>query len=86
MSVDFPKPVWPVRSQYSAPILWSYVETATETRTDGDHVELEATLQELVLNLGGDAVETDIGAGANLFGCWGGHGCLNKGKGEEGAT
>ena len=57
-----------------------------ETRTNDDHVELETTLQELVLNLCGDAVETDIGAGANLFGCWGGHGCLNKGKGEEGAT
>ena len=41
---------------------------ATETRTDGDHVELEATLQELVLNLSGDAVETDVGRRADLLG------------------
>ena len=35
--------------------------------TDHDHVELETTLQELVLNLLGDSIETNIGVGANLF-------------------
>ena len=34
---------------------------------DHDHVELETTLQELVLNLLGDSIETNIGVGANLF-------------------
>ena len=35
--------------------------------TDHDHVELETTLQELVLNLLGDSVETDVGRRANFF-------------------
>ena len=36
---------------------------ASDVRTDDDHVELETTLQELVLDLRGDAVETDIAVG-----------------------
>ena len=40
--------------------------------TDHDHVELETTLQELVLNLLRDGVETDVGVGTYLFS--GGHG------------
>ena len=51
-------------------------------RTDDDHVELEATLQELVLDLLGDGVETDVGVGANLF-SGGGH-CDAKGKERRG--
>ena len=51
-------------------------------RTDDDHVELEATLQELVLNLRGDAVETDILRRANLL-CGGRrHGLLAEEKQE----
>lgn len=34
-------------------------------RTDADDVELEAALQELALNLAGDAVETDVALGIN---------------------
>ena len=56
---------------------------ATETRTDGDHVELEATLQELVLNLRSDAVETDVRRRANLFRGGRGH-CLLEGEEEVG--
>ena len=45
-------------------------------RTDDDHVELETALQELVLDLAGDAVESDIRARANFLssgrGDWGG--------------
>ena len=40
--------------------------------TDNDNVELETALQELVLNLLGDGVETDVGVRANLF-SGGGH-------------
>ena len=35
--------------------------------TDHDHVELETTLQELVLNLLGDGVETDIRRRTNFL-------------------
>ena len=37
-------------------------------RTNDDDVELETALQELVLNLLGDGVETDVGVGTDLFG------------------
>ena len=50
------------------------------TPTDDDHVELEATLQELVLDLRGDAVETDVRRRANFLGggraCAAGHRCV----------
>lgn len=35
----------------------------TSRLTDADDIELEASLQELALNLGGDAVETDVTVG-----------------------
>ena len=40
---------------------------ASDVRTDDDHVELETTLQELVLDLGGDAVETDVALGEHAL-------------------
>lgn len=36
--------------------------------TNADHVELETSLQELALDLGGDAVETDMAVGENSRG------------------
>ena len=44
--------------------------------TDHDHVELETTLQELVLNLLRDGVETDIGRGADFFS----HGIVSRSR------
>ena len=40
-------------------------------RTDADDVELETTLQELALNLGRDAVETDMGVWVHSCLLWG---------------
>ena len=50
------------------------------TRTNDDHVELETTLQELVLNLLRDGVETDVGVSTNLFS--GGHDEDRQGNGN----
>lgn len=41
--------------------------------TNTDNVELETTLQELLLNLRGDAVETDMTLGVNSVGRRRGH-------------
>lgn len=41
--------------------------------TNADDVELETTLQELLLNLRSDAVETDMALGVNGVGRSGGH-------------
>ena len=41
--------------------------------TNADHVELETTLQELALNLAGDAVETDMALGVDARSRHGGH-------------
>ena len=43
-----------------------------ELHTNDNHVKLETTLQELVLNLLRDGVKTDVGVGTDLFS--GGHG------------
>lgn len=48
--------------------------------TDNDNVELEATLQELVLNLLRDGVKTDVGVGTDLFS--GGHDGNKREDGE----
>lgn len=40
-------------------------------RTNDDDVELETTLKELVLNLLGNSIETDVRVGTNLFSCRG---------------
>jgi hypothetical protein len=41
--------------------------------TNTDDVELETTLQELLLNLRSDAVETDMALGVDSVGRSGGH-------------
>ena len=41
--------------------------------TDNDNVELETALQELMLNLLSDGVETDIGASTDFFNVYSGH-------------
>jgi hypothetical protein len=42
-------------------------------RTDADDIELKSTLQELALNLGRDAVETDMALGVDGLPCHGRH-------------
>jgi hypothetical protein len=57
ISVDLPKPVWPGGSATTI---------KRETRlTDADDVELEAALQQLLLNLRRDAVEADMALGVD---------------------
>ena len=71
--VDLPSPVWPdERVHLRVSHVCQNAKENANTRTDDDHVELETTLQELVLNLLRDGVETDVGVGANLF-SGGGH-------------
>ena len=52
--------------------------------TNDDDVELEAALQELVLDLLRDSVEADVGVRADLF-SGGGHGGNESGSGTAGA-
>ena len=63
------------------------VKNKTETRTDNDDIELEAALQELMLYLLGDGVETNVRRRTNLFNCRGHDGNKDKGmEWEDGAT
>jgi hypothetical protein len=48
-------------------------------RTDDYDIELETTLQEFVLYLLGDRVETDVRRRADFFNSCGGHDSLDKG-------
>lgn len=77
MSVDLPKPVWPVDA-VSFPIghglsgqYWATASAARAPLTNANNVELESTLQQLALNLRRDAVETDMAARRD--GRWGRH-------------
>lgn len=61
IKVDLPRPVCPVRGLgmmrlKSGRVLWS-------EHTDADDIELEASLQQFLLNLGCDAVETNVAFG-----------------------
>jgi hypothetical protein len=68
ISVDFPRPVWPIiPTNIPISIFPSPFVKQTRTHTDDDDIELETALEELVLNLAGNAVKTDIGVRANLF-------------------
>lgn len=78
MSVDLPRPVWPALSIS----LYTRIAGCGEL-TNADDVELEAPLDALLLNLLGDAVETDIAVRED--GLWlvrGGHGgrCGPRGR------
>lgn len=42
--------------------------TVNKIRTDNNDIELEASLQQLVFNLLGDGVKTNVGVGAYFFG------------------
>ena len=53
------------------------------TRTDADDVELEAALQELLLDLGGNTVETDVALGEDAL-CGLSLGLLGSGVGHVG--
>lgn len=57
MSVDFPRPVWPIVCQYTAS------NKSADRRTNADDIELETTLQKLLLNLLCDAVESNVTSG-----------------------
>lgn len=51
--------------------------------TNTDNIELEAALQELLLDLGGDAVETDVALGEDAL-CLLSLGLLGSGVGHVG--
>ena len=54
-------------------VSWVVPRPTTPRRTNDDDIELETTLQELVLNLLGNGVKPDIGSSTNFFDCSGGH-------------
>lgn len=69
MSVDFPRPVCPAfQTVTDRPARFR-----TRRRTNDNDIELEPAFQELVLDLRGNGVETDVGSGTNFFDCSGGH-------------
>lgn len=61
--VDFPRPVWPTRESISLRL--SSARRYCPTHTDTHDIELEATLQQLALDLRGNAVKTDMAMGEN---------------------
>ena len=61
ISVDFPKPVWPDPFVTTGSAMLDVLrEEAANRRTNNDHVELETTLQEFMLDLSSDTVETNV--------------------------
>ena len=60
--------------------------TATGARTNNHDIELETTLEELVLDLAGNRVETNVGRGPNLLNGGGGHGRIVGGKRKRGQS
>jgi hypothetical protein len=70
--VLFPSPVWPVHRRLSKP---HSPQLRVTPLTDKDDIELETTLEELVLDLAGDGLEADIGVRFDLLRRNGGHGC-----------
>lgn len=71
--VDLPRPVWPRRCHKKQSSAIVSCGRASRSRggirssrlTNADDVELEASLEQLALNLGGDAVETDMAIGVD---------------------
>ena len=55
INVDFPSPVWPVANTVSI-----LKRTLRSLHTNTDDIELETTLQQLLLDLLGDTVETNM--------------------------
>lgn len=66
MSVDLPKPVWPVN-----PVSFPFGFRQRAPLTNANNVELKSALQQLALNLRRDAVETNMAARGD--GGWSGH-------------
>lgn len=69
MSVDLPRPVCPTFFGCHARLHFA----RRPRRTNDDDIELKTTFQELVLNLLGDGVETDVGGSADFLDCNSGH-------------
>ena len=67
IKVDLPRPVWPkAHRRVNAVRLSRASSRPRQSRlTDADDVELEPALQELALDLRGDAVETDVALGVD---------------------
>ncbi len=63
MSVDFPSPVWPANTACQR----HRKADVKKTRTDGNDIELESSLEQLVLNLLRNRVKADVGLGADFF-------------------
>ena len=58
IKVDFPSPVWPVPNVSSEISVGEAVH-----RTNTNHVKLETTFEEFALDLGCNAIETDMALG-----------------------
>ena len=72
MSVDLPNPVCPKVQRYKRVLFVKKFKEKIKL-TNNDDVELETTLEQLVLNLLRDRVETDIGCCTNFLSDYGGH-------------
>jgi hypothetical protein len=66
---DVSQPVASIADSSSASTLSKQQSLSQKPRTltSNDDIELETTLQELVLNLLGDRVETDVGLSTDFF-------------------
>ena len=63
--VDFPSPVWPVTLGQRRSSHQSYAGL-----TDTDDVELEASLEQLLLDLLGDAIKPNMASGKDRIPLW----------------
>jgi hypothetical protein len=62
--VLFPRPVWPAKQTQHRVSMYNH----RRQPTNEDDIKLEAALEELVLDLASDSVETDIRRCANFLG------------------
>ena len=58
IKVDFPSPVWPTND-----VSCEIGAREAVNHTNADHVELETTFEKFALNLGRNAIETDMALG-----------------------
>ena len=73
MRVDFPSPVWPVTlGQRHSSCSWNY------RLTDADDVELEASLEQLLFDLLGNAIKSNMASGKDSIPLWHRHCHLGK--------
>ncbi len=73
MRVDFPRPVWPIEPGQSSPVHPGHAEL-----TDADDIELESSLQQLLLDLLRDAIKTNMASREDSIPLRHGHGHLGR--------